>query len=160
MPQPDRKAVARRILDAFNTGNTAIIDEVFDTGFKSHTTPFPGVDETRDGLKREIKMLRESFPDAKFTETGIDEQGDTVTIRWSMTGTHQKPIMGVEASGERVTQTGEEVLHFAGGKIKARHGREEHHEFEQKLRANREKKGRGGGPGQGGGPGKGGGPGH
>ena len=152
MAQTDRKAVARRILDAFNTGNTAIIDEIFDHDFRSHTTPFPGVDETRDGLKREIKMLRESFPDAKFTETGVDEQGDTVTIRWSMTGTHQKEILGVAASGEPVTQTGEETLHFAGGKIKARHGREEHQEFQQKLRANKEKKDHGGGQGHGQGP--------
>jgi len=146
MPKEDNKATARRVLEAFNTGDTSIIDEVFEPDFRSHSKPFPGVEATRDGLKREIQALREAFPDAQFTETGISEQGNTVTINWSMTGTHAKPILGVEASGERVTQTGQEVLEFRGHRIAGRRGREEHEEFHQKLQANAERKhGRGGG---------------
>lgn len=140
MPKEDNKATARKVLEAFNTGNTLIIDEIFEAGFRSHTKPFPGVDDTREGLKREIQSLRHAFPDAHFTETGISEQGNTVTINWSMTGTHQSPILGVEASGEKVTQTGQEVLEFRGGRIAGRKGREEHVEFQQKLKANADRK--------------------
>jgi predicted ester cyclase len=146
MPNQDNKAVARRVLEAFNTGDTSIIDEVFEQDFRSHTKPFPGVEATRDGLKREIQQLREAFPDAQFTETGISEQGNTVTINWSMTGTHAKPILGVEASGEKVTQTGQEVLEFRGNRIGGRRGREEHVEFQQKLKSNADRK-HGRGPG-------------
>ncbi|HET7463250.1 MAG TPA: ester cyclase [Longimicrobium sp.] len=152
MPKEDNKAAARRVLEAFNTGNTSIIDEIFEQEFRSHTKPFPGVAATRDGLKDEIRKLREAFPDAQFTETGISEQGNTVTINWSMTGTHKAPILGVEPSGEKVTQTGQEVLEFRGGRISGRRGREEHEEFHQKLQANAARKhGGGGGGGQGGG---------
>jgi len=134
MPK-DRKQLARQILDAFNTGNTAIIDEAFDTQFRSKTEVFPGVEETREGLKREIKMLREAFPDAKFTADDVIEHGNTITIRWTMKGTHKKAILGVEPSNQEITQQGEEVLEFHGDKIVSRSGKQEHKEFEQKLKA-------------------------
>ena len=120
----DRKEIARRILDAFNTGNTDIIDQAFGTNFRSRTTPFPGVDETREGLKREVHMLREAFPGAKFTVDDVIEQGNTVTIRWTMRGRHQRPILGVPASDAEIVQHGEEVLEFDGDMIHGRRGRE------------------------------------
>ncbi|HEV7990878.1 MAG TPA: ester cyclase [Gemmatimonadaceae bacterium] len=130
----DRKAMARRVLDAFSTGNTKIIDELFHANFLSHSEPFPGVDATREGLKREIQQLREAFPDAKFTADSVTEDGDSVTIHWTMTGTQEQPILGVPPSRQPITQTGQEILKFHGNQIIGRVGRAEHHEFHAKLR--------------------------
>lgn len=129
----DRKAIARSILEAFSTGNTKLIDDVFHPHFVSHTEPFPGVNATRDGLKREIQQLHAAFPDAKFTADNITEHGDTVTIDWTMTGTQQEPILGVAASRQTITQKGQEILTFSGNHIIGRSGRAEHNEFKAKL---------------------------
>jgi predicted ester cyclase len=130
----DRKAAARSVLEAFSTGNTKIIDDLFHANFLSQSEPFPGVDATREGLKREIHQLREAFPDATFTADSVTEEGDNVTIHWTMTGTQQQPILGVEPSKQRITQTGQEILKFHGNHIIGRVGRAEHHEFHGKLR--------------------------
>src|SRR5262245_15288489 len=87
------KTVVRRILDAFNTGDTKIIDEVTHPDLISHT-PKLALPPDKEGLKRQIEWLREHFPDAKFEEEEVLAEGDVVYLRWKMTGTHQARFLG------------------------------------------------------------------
>jgi predicted ester cyclase len=38
-------------------------------------------------------------------------------IRWTMSGTHQGELMGIAATGKRMTVTGFDLFRIAGGKI-------------------------------------------
>lgn len=44
-----------------------------------------------------------AFPDAELSIEHMVEEGDTVTVLCTYTGTHGRPLMGVEGSGTGVT---------------------------------------------------------
>jgi len=58
-----------------------------------------------------------AFPDMKVTTDDIIAEGDKVTIRWTVTGTHQAELMGIPASGNQTTWSGMTIYRFADGKI-------------------------------------------
>jgi hypothetical protein len=55
------KAAVRRIIEAFNTGNTEIIDRVVHPDLVDHT-PGPRTGRDREGLKQQVEMFRRLFP--------------------------------------------------------------------------------------------------
>jgi len=110
------KEAARRVLEAFNTGDTAIIDQVAHPRLFSHT-PFPSLNPRRTGLKEQIKLLREQFPDARFEEETILAEKDVVFLRWKMTGTNQGPVLGRAATGKEIVHYGHEILRMEDGMI-------------------------------------------
>lgn len=58
---------------------------------------------------------REIVPDASFSIDDVLADGDRVALRWTMTGTHEGPAYGLEATGERVTMEGIEIDRFEDG---------------------------------------------
>ena len=115
--QEQNKAVVRRVLDAFNSGDTSIIDEVTDPNLVSHTPP-PGVKPDKGGLKHQVDLLRGGFPDAKFEEESLVADGDMVILRWRMTGTHTgEYFFGSKPTGKKVTHVGHEFVRVKNGKI-------------------------------------------
>jgi len=110
------KAVVRRLIEAMNTGNLSIVDELVSNNFVYHE-PTLGERRGRQGSKDVINTYRTAFPDAKVT---IDEQiadGDTVVTRWTATGTHTGILLGLAPTGRRVTCTGILISHLQNGKV-------------------------------------------
>jgi steroid delta-isomerase-like uncharacterized protein len=110
------KAVVRRLIETFNTGNLTVLDQIVSNNYVYHE---PTVGERRgiQGSKDIMNTYRTAFPDSKLT---IDEQvadGDTVVTRFTATGTHTGPLFGVPPSGKRVTCTGIVISHLQNGKI-------------------------------------------
>jgi len=128
------KVIARRVVEAFQSGRTEIIDELFDADYRSCTQSWVGADPSREGIKRDIRLLRDAFPDAEFSAEDIIAQGDKVYLRWRMVGAHRGQLFGVEPSGDLITHYGQELFTLANGRIVARHGQEDRLELEQKLR--------------------------
>jgi steroid delta-isomerase-like uncharacterized protein len=64
-----------------------------------------------------VTMYRSAFPDMRVTIEDLVAEGDKVAARWSVTGTHRGELMGIPATGKRVTVTGIEINRFAGGKL-------------------------------------------
>jgi predicted ester cyclase len=124
------------MFDAFNSGNTRIIDEIVDPNFRTRTDPMPGVEPTREGLKQEIQLLRDAFPDARFDIDDLTARGDRVRVDWRMRGRHQRRLRDIEPTGDEVTHSGHEVIRLEGGKIVEREegGGENSREFQRKLR--------------------------
>jgi steroid delta-isomerase-like uncharacterized protein len=56
------------------------------------------------------------FPDAKVILQEIVEEGDTLVVRYVITGTQHEPFMGVAANGQRIELPGISVLHFRNGR--------------------------------------------
>jgi steroid delta-isomerase-like uncharacterized protein len=62
-------------------------------------------------------MYRNAFPDLKLT---IDEQiaeGDTVVTRWTAEGTHRGELMGIAATGNRVSVQGVVISRISNGQL-------------------------------------------
>ncbi len=58
---------------------------------------------------------REIFPDMTFTIEDSFAAGDEVAVRWTMVGTQEGAMVGVEPTGERVTLRAIEIDRFEGG---------------------------------------------
>ncbi len=110
------KAAVRRILEAFNTGDTTIIDQLTHPELIDLTPP-PGTPSGLEGLKHQIGKLREQFPDVHLEEEVLVAEGDTVFMRWKMTGTNLGRIYGRPPTGRRITHYGHEIITLKDGMI-------------------------------------------
>jgi steroid delta-isomerase-like uncharacterized protein len=81
--------------------------------------PFPGQGPGIEGLKEVVRGMRASFPDMKWVIEEQIESGAKVVSRFTWSGTHQAPFLGVPATGRRVTVWGMVIDHFEGRKIKS-----------------------------------------
>ena len=116
MPPEDNKKAVQRMLEAFNTGDLTIVDQLLGPEF-SDQTPFPGTDRKENGLKKQIHHLRQAFPDVQFSIDHIVAEGDIVAFRWKMTGTQRGTLMGYAPSNKTVTHYGNDFVTFKNGKM-------------------------------------------
>ncbi|HET7232352.1 MAG TPA: ester cyclase [Longimicrobium sp.] len=140
------RAAALGVVEAFNGGGAEAVDRVFDPAYRSLTAPFPGTDATREGVKRQIELLRRALPDLRVETREVIARGDRVYLRWTLEGTHTGgELLGVPPSGRRVTHYGQELFRLAGGRIVERHGHEDFAELRARLAAAGDDEGAGGG---------------
>jgi steroid delta-isomerase-like uncharacterized protein len=110
------KSIVRRASDeCFNKGNMGIIDELVATDYIWHG---PGQEVSgQEGIKQLTGMIRQGFPDLKFSIENQTAEGDKVAIRWTMQGTHKGEFFGVQPTGKMATFTGIVISRIASGKI-------------------------------------------
>lgn len=74
--------------------------------------------------KAGIAALYQAFPDWEATtdDLVVDTSTSTVAIRWTATGTHSAPFLGVPATGRSITFVGIEIVRIANGRITERWG--------------------------------------
>jgi len=112
----DIKQVSRKVLeDVFGKGKLEYLDQVCDSSFKGHD-PLAGEFDVA-GFKREAEGYRAAFPDLTPTVLGLCAEGDTVCVHWRCTGTHQKPFMGVEPTGKKISVEGISFDRYRNGKL-------------------------------------------
>jgi predicted ester cyclase len=117
MTTEENKAVVRRFNDeVWNTGNLAIIDELFATTWVGHDLP-PGLAPGREGLKQMVGAFRAAFSDIRATVDDQIAEGDEVAWRWTFQGTHSGEFMGIPPTGKTITLTGISIDRLAGGKF-------------------------------------------
>ncbi|WP_086766919.1 ester cyclase [Streptomyces bobili] len=58
-----------------------------------------------------------AFPDLKWTVQDMRAEGDTVAVRYTMTGTHEGPFAGVEATGRAIRSESMAFYRLSHGKI-------------------------------------------
>jgi steroid delta-isomerase-like uncharacterized protein len=95
----------RLVEDVWNAGNSDAVDAIFAPDFVAHDPDRPGLDGP-EAVKRSVAMFHRVFPDFAITCDDFFLAGDTVVWRWTMTGTHSGPLLGVEATGRPVAITG------------------------------------------------------
>jgi steroid delta-isomerase-like uncharacterized protein len=113
------KAAARRLYEeAFGQGKTEAVDEVLEADFVCHD-PNSETGEIRgaQSIKGEIEYFRNAVPDLFWRVEDQVAEGDKVTTRYTLGGTHQGEFFGVPASGKRVEVSGINIDRFEGGKI-------------------------------------------
>jgi predicted ester cyclase len=114
--QESNKQAVIRMNEAFNTGQLEVIDELL---ADSHTDHGPSRDPRAGaaGIRKKIGMLRQAFPDLKFTIEQIIAEGDVVAFRWKMVGTQSGEFVGYQPSHKPIEQFGHDFVTFKDGKI-------------------------------------------
>ena len=109
-------ALTSRLFDAvFNDGDVDAASALVSDQARIHT-PY-GEFTGPEGLQDYLRIIRNAYPDASFAVSSIDVQGDTVTVRWTMTATRfaigpNEPELDVV-----VRRPGETTITFADGQV-------------------------------------------
>jgi steroid delta-isomerase-like uncharacterized protein len=122
MSAEENKAIARRGYEAINQNNLDALDEVVAPDITDHD-PAPGQAPGLEGVKQWFSSMHTAFPDFRMNVEDMIAEGEKVVARVRLSGTHQGEFMGIDATGNRVTITGIDILRInADGKIMERWG--------------------------------------
>jgi len=116
MSVEENKALVRRLVEAWNTRNPAVLDELMVPNYVDHAAP-PGQMPGREGYRQALISLTNAFPDYHTTVEDMIAEGDKVVYRWTDSGTHRGEFMGIAPTNKRVTFTGITIHRIVGGKL-------------------------------------------
>jgi steroid delta-isomerase-like uncharacterized protein len=110
------KALIQRYVEAWNTGNLTLMDELLAPDVACR---FYGLAEVHglEAFKQMAPAFAAAFAESWFTIDTIIAEGDLVAIHYHWRGTHCGNYLGVAATGKQVTETGTRFYRIAGGKI-------------------------------------------
>jgi predicted ester cyclase len=111
------KAILRRVYEeVFGRGSLAAVDETVAADFVGHQSAGAG-GPGREGVKKVVTALRNSFPDIEVQVEELLAVGDKVVGRWKLTGTQAKDYMGSAPTGKPVTITTIDISRVVDGKL-------------------------------------------
>jgi steroid delta-isomerase-like uncharacterized protein len=118
MSEANKNLVRRWFEEVWNQGREETIDELFAAngvgyGLGDTEAPVHGPAE----FKPFVRNLRGALPDLHMTIEDILAEGDKVTVRITVEGTHKGGQLGVAPSGRRVKIAGVVIIRIANGKI-------------------------------------------
>src|SRR5687768_14758870 len=116
------KELAHRFVnELWNEQRLHVADEIFAPDCVPHTygleaRPTPERRGPRH-IKAIVESWRQAFPDWQIAITDLLAEDDRVMLLTTATGTHRGALMGIPATGKRVTFTGMRVFRIANGRI-------------------------------------------
>jgi predicted ester cyclase len=110
------KAVWLRWLDIANRNALDEIEEVIAPDFVGHDLP-PGLPPGPEGLRQFRLGTQAAFPDARTTVQQLLAEGEYVSARFTVVGTHLGPLMGFAPTGKPFELQLIEIARFRDGKI-------------------------------------------
>ncbi len=117
MSTEQNKALYRRFIEeGFNEGKLTTVDELLAPTY-IYQDALPGTPAGPDGIKGVITLFRGAFPDLQITIEQQVAEGDMVSSRTSMRGTHRGELFGVAATGRPVLMTGMTMVRFVDGRM-------------------------------------------
>jgi predicted ester cyclase len=102
----------RRVERGFNERNPKLIEELLADRLMDHNVLLGGID-----LRQRLARVLEAIDDAKLT---IDEyifQGNAVAWKWTITGTHTKPLLTFDRTGKKISVSGLSAAVLQNGKV-------------------------------------------
>jgi predicted ester cyclase len=113
----ENKAVVQRFFEELlSTDNFSVADEILAPDFRFY---FAGSPDPMDlqSYKEFLVMRRAAFPDRHFTVEEMVAEGDKVSARFTMRGTHEGEMRGIAPTGKAVTMTGIDIIRLREGKM-------------------------------------------
>ena len=77
---------------------------------------YQGVEPGLDSVKQFYNAFWKVFPDARVTIQDLVEEGETLALRYLITGTQHETFMGIAPAGQRIELPGISFLHFRNGR--------------------------------------------
>ena len=115
MNMTSKDTIRLLIEEVFNAGNTSVLSEVIHPNYRyqSPTESMEGVED----LKTFILAFRIAFPDLHIQIEDQMAEGDRVSTRITMTGTHQGDFLDLPPTGKRVRVQGVVLSRLEDGLI-------------------------------------------
>ena len=119
----NKNLVEAFIQDLFSRGDLDAVDRYLAPDFVNHDPPFPGAPAGPEGMRQAAVMFRAAMPDWHSDLDQLVAEDDIVVERFTATGTHRGPLMGVPGTGHTVTLPGVNIFRIQAGRIVERWGR-------------------------------------
>jgi steroid delta-isomerase-like uncharacterized protein len=110
--------VLHGIYEAISTGNLALLDKFVAPGYVEHSEGFQGVEPFR----QQVAAFRAAFPDLRVTIEDVLTDGDRFASRTTVTGTHTGDLMGMPATGKRISVEAVDIGRVHDGQAAERWG--------------------------------------
>ena len=110
------KEIVRKAYGAMGTGDLDRLADLIDDDLVEHED-FPGLEPNKEGVLQFFKMMRAAFPDLTMTAHDVISEGDRVSIRATMSGTHRGEFMGIPATGRRMDVPLADFMRVSNGRI-------------------------------------------
>src|SRR5579871_4276399 len=112
MSAEHNEALVRRLFEAWNGADPAIVDEVVAAdAVRAHEGTTPG----RESWKEAIAFYRSAFPDLRYEIDDLIATDEKVTARWTATGTDTVGFMGMAPTGTRASVGGISIYRAEDG---------------------------------------------
>ena len=113
----ENKAVVRRFFEELlSRDDIAVADELLSPGFRFYFAGSPDP-MNLESYKEFLVARRAAFPDRRFVVEDMIAEGDKVSVRFTMRGTHKGEFRGIAPSGKEVTMTGIDTIRLSDGKM-------------------------------------------
>ena len=113
----ENKAVVRRFFEELlSRDDIAVADELLSPGFRFYFAGSPNP-MNLESYKEFLVARRAAFPDRRFVVEDMIAEGDKVSVRFTMRGTHKGEFRGIAPSGKEVTMTGIDTIRLSDGKM-------------------------------------------
>lgn len=109
--------VRRSNEEIWGEGNLEVIDEYVADGYVEHNTAHPEQIHGPEGYKENVRMVRRAFPDLDVTTEDLIVEDETVVTRYTLTGTHEGPLLGIEPTGREVDIEGISIGKFEDDRV-------------------------------------------
>jgi len=125
MSVENNKAIARRFIQVWGDGNLDIVDELAAPALVVRYPTIPDVIQGSREFRHVLAGFRSAFPDSSLRVEDEIAEGEKVVVRWSFSGTHKGSLLGVPATGKKVTWTGITIYRIVDGKVVEEQGEED-----------------------------------
>ena len=107
------KAIVRRLFEAFNKHNPALLDELMAPDYVDNPRQFRGL----ESYKQHLTMFYKSFPDTHETIEDIIAEEDKVWVHVTAKGTHTGEYHGLAPTGKKITFTVVDIWRIVDSKV-------------------------------------------
>ena len=115
--EEEMKALVEQSLEIWNTGNMALVDELYAPEYVRHEVDLQEDRVGHDSLKAWVTQMRTTYPDLNVASEEVMVMGDKAVMRWVLTGTNTGPRAGLPPTGKTVRLSGVAITRFVEGKV-------------------------------------------
>lgn len=113
----DAKDIIRRIVeDIFNQDKFDQIDVLYAADYTDHMA-LPDQPAGRDTVRATAIRYREAFPDLRWHILDLIAEGESASLRWEATGTHEGEYSGIAATGRHIRFSGISMYRLREGQV-------------------------------------------
>ncbi|HEY3926793.1 MAG TPA: ester cyclase [Candidatus Koribacter sp.] len=110
-----------KFAEAANTGKYELFDEAVAPDCVDHD-PAPGQGPGPQGYRAFFTEMRTAFPDLKAELAAMVADDESIAFAYTLSGTHKGPLMGIPATGKKISIRGVQFSKFRDGKMVERWG--------------------------------------
>lgn len=106
---------------AVNNGKLYEFTDLMTADVEDHD-PAPDQGEGPEGFIAFFTKFRTAFPDLEVAVDKMVADDENIAIAYTVTGTHDRPFLGLPATGKKIKARGMQIARFEDGRIAERWG--------------------------------------